>query len=65
MKYKIEKIEIEKGSQEYTLTSDILKRLKNIPVDYQEAEKEKDQSGHHLFDMHKDKLRLLSFKGEF
>ncbi|MFC1494601.1 radical SAM protein [Thermodesulfobacteriota bacterium] len=65
MKQKINHIEIEDGSQDYQLTSDILKRLGDIPFTAEEEEAGKDQLQGTSFDLHKDRVRLLPFKGEF
>lgn len=64
MTYKIKHVEIEKGSRNYRLTSDILKRLENIPFT-EEMERENDLQMGTSFDMQKDRVRLLPFKGEF
>jgi len=64
MKYKINNIQVEKGSQEYQLTSKILKKLMNIPITAR-ADSETGQSPGTSFDMEKDRVRLLPFKGEF
>lgn len=65
MKYKINHIEIENGSRDFQLTSDILKRLDNIPFTEEEADSGNDQPKGISFEMHKDRVRLLPFKGEF
>jgi len=63
MKYKINKIQIEEGAENYPLSLEISKKLDNIPSFSQQYEEEtlikKDEG------MDKKTLRLLSFKGEF
>ncbi len=61
MKYKINKIDIEEGAQNFSLTEDIKKRLKEIPDNTVLLNNE----SYEYTDMDKETLRLLSFKGEF
>jgi len=62
MKYKINKIQIEEGAEDYPLTSEISKNLSNIPTI---RLKEGEDTNIKNQDMDKETLRLLSFKGEF
>lgn len=63
MKYKINKIEIEEGAENYSLIPEITRSLPNIPLSIlkegEDTPIKKDQ------DMDKETLRLLTFKGEF
>ncbi len=63
MKYKLNRIKIEEGAENYSLTSEITKNLNTIPLSRlgygEDNHIKKDQ------DMDKETLRLLSFKGEF
>jgi spore photoproduct lyase len=63
MKYKISKIIQEEGAEQFSLTSDIKNRLKNLPVVTSDNAYEDPITDIH--DMDKTTLRLISFKGEF
>jgi spore photoproduct lyase len=63
MKYRIRKIIKEEGTELFTLTSDIVSRLNNLPAISCHNTDEYPISVVH--DMDKETLRLISFKGEF
>lgn len=64
MKYRIDKIEIEEGAENFPLTGTIRNRLSNIPS-FHLHEEEVDNLHNTNLNMDKETLRLLPFKGEF
>lgn len=63
MKYRIRKILKEEGAEHFSLTSDILNRLNNLPVI--SINDTDDCFSTDIYDMDKETLRLIPFKGEF
>jgi len=63
MKYRINKIQIEEGAENYSLTSRITKNLENTPLS--RLKNGVDATIKKDLDMDKETLRLLPFKGEF
>lgn len=64
MKYRLNNIEIEEGSQKYQLTKDILRQLNDVPRTHLKGEGDEQNQGS-SFNLQKNRLRLLPFKGEF
>lgn len=64
MKYKINKVLVEKEALEHSITAEILNNMNNIPA-YNTAGAEEKEDFTHPFNMEKDRVRLLAFKGEF